>query len=108
MLLCAGCLVGGAYLFHLTDRRPLGDLRVLSARMLAISAVSLLAWIFPIGTAILKRGYDTVAPIAIAFGLLMLFFRLTPRDAGLLLGASLLSLIGIALGSFVVAFAFNL
>ncbi|MBL9121569.1 MAG: hypothetical protein JNL80_16805 [Phycisphaerae bacterium] len=105
MLLCGGCLVAGAALVQLVDRRPLGDLRSLAAQMLMISAFSLLTRIFPIGIEILKKGYDVLAPIGVAWVLVLAVFRLSPRDAGMVIGAAILSLIVLAFGSTIVWFA---
>lgn len=105
MLLCGGCLVAGAALFHIVDRRPLGDLSALAARMVMISAVALLSRVFPIDVAFVKQSYDIVAPVALAWVLTFAIFRLTPRDAGLVIGAAILSLIVLGFGSTIVSFA---
>lgn len=105
MLLCGGCLVAGAALFHIVDRRPLGDMRALAARMLMISAVALLSRVFPIDIPFLKQSYDILAPIAIAWVMAFAMFRLAPRDAGIVIGGAILSLIVLSFGSTIVSFA---
>lgn len=105
MLLCGGCLVAGAALFHMVDRRPLGDLRALAARMLMISSVALLSRVFPIDIAFLKQTYDVIAPIAVAWAMILALFRLNPRDAATVVGAAILSLIILGFGSTIVSFA---
>ncbi len=104
MPLGATCLIAGAYLFHIVDRRPLGDLRVLSSRMLMVASLVLLVRIFPIGIPFLKQTYDVLVPIAAAWLLLMPTFRLPPRDAGLVVGAAILTLVMIGFGSSIVSF----
>jgi len=105
MPLAAVCLAGGAWLFQLVERRPLGDVRGLSARMLMIACVALIVRILPIDMAFLKQSYDVLAPVAAAWLLLMAVFRLTPRDAGVLLGAALLCMVLLGFGSTIVSFA---
>lgn len=105
MLLSGGCMVAGAALFHLVDGRPLGDLRALAARMLMISSVALLARVAPIDIVFLKQTYDVLAPVGVAWVLMILLFRLSPRDAGTVIGGGILSLIVLGFGSTIVSFA---
>jgi hypothetical protein len=103
--LSAGCLVAGAYLFHLVDRRPLGDLRTLSARMLMIASLAVLVRMVPIPIAFLKQSFDVLAPVALGWLLLVPLFRLALRDAGLVVGAAILVLVVLGFGSTIVGFA---
>jgi hypothetical protein len=103
----SGCLVAGAYFLQLLDRRPVGDLRVLASRMLAITALALLATLLPIEHRLLKQIYDVAVPLLAIWGLMMLFFRLKPRDAGVILFGGLLGLTVLSLGSWIVSFAVN-
>lgn len=105
MLLSGGCLVAGAAIVQLVERGPLGDLQALSARMLMISAASILVRAVPIPIAFLKQTHDVLAPLAVAWLLVLLVFRLSPRDAGMVIGAAILSLLVLAFGSTIVSFA---
>jgi hypothetical protein len=105
MLLSGGCLVAGAAIVQLVERGPLGDMQALSARMLMISAASILVRAVPIPIAFLKQTHDVLAPLAVAWLLVLLVFRLSPRDAGMVIGAAILSLLVLAFGSQVVSFA---
>lgn len=105
ILVAGGCLVAGAYFLHLLDRRPVGDLRALASRMIAISAISLLAMMFPIDILFLKRLFDALVPLAIAWALLIPFFRVSLRDAGVIMLGALMSLTVLAFGSMIVNFA---
>jgi hypothetical protein len=105
MLLSGGCLVAGAAIVQLVERGPLGDLQALSARMLMISAASILVRAVPVPIAFLKQTHDVLAPLAVAWLLVLLVFRLSPRDAGMVIGAAILSLLVLAFGSTIVSFA---
>ncbi|MDZ4831378.1 MAG: hypothetical protein SGJ09_14420 [Phycisphaerae bacterium] len=105
IIVAGGCLVAGAYFLHFLDRRPVGDLRALASRMIAISAVSLLAMMFPIDILFLKRMFDALVPLAIAWALLIPFFRVSMRDAGVIMLGALMSLTVLAFGSMIVNFA---
>ncbi|MBL9150529.1 MAG: hypothetical protein JNM94_17720 [Phycisphaerae bacterium] len=101
----SSCLVAGAYFLQLLDRRPVGDLRVLASRMLAITALALLATLLPIEHRLLKQIYDVLVPLVAIWALMMLFFRVKPRDAGIILFGGLVALTILSLGSQIVAFA---
>ncbi len=105
MLLSGGCLVAGAAIVQLVERGPLGDLQALTARMLMISSAAILTRAVPIPIAFLKQSYDVLAPLAVAWLLVIIVFRLSPRDAGMVIGATILSLLVLAFGSQVVSFA---
>lgn len=105
MLLCGGSLVAGAAAVQMIDRRPIGDLRALAARMLLISSIGLLSRVMPIDIHFLKMVYNILAPVAIAWLGVVLLFRAPPRDAGMVIGAAILALILLAFGSTIVQFA---
>lgn len=105
VLVGGGCLVAGAAIFATIERRRLGDMRVLVARAAAIAALALLLRMIPIDLALAKRVLDGVGPIVAAWALSILFFRLTPRESGMLIGGALVSLVLVAFGSAVIGFA---
>jgi hypothetical protein len=105
MLLSGGCLVAGAAIVQLVERGPLGDLQALASRMLMISSAAILARAVPIPIAFLKQSYDILAPLAVAWLLVLIIFRIPPRDAGMVIGAAILSLLVLAFGSTIVSFA---
>ncbi|MFO0827590.1 MAG: hypothetical protein U0572_05510 [Phycisphaerales bacterium] len=101
----SGCLVAGAYFLHFLDRRQVGDIRALAARMVAITSLSLLVMLVPIDILVLKRFYDALVPLAAAWILMMIFFRISPRDSGVILLGSLVAITVLAFGSMIVGFA---
>lgn len=105
LLVGGGCLVAGAAIFATIERRRLGDMRVLVARAAAIAALALLVRMIPIDVALAKRIVDAAGPILAAWALSILFFRLTPRESGMLIGGALVSLVLVAFGSAVIGFA---
>ena len=105
IVVASGCLVAGAYFLHLLDRRPVGDLRAIASRMLAIAAISILVMLFPIEYSFVKKSFDVIVPIAVGWALLIPFFRVSIRDAGVILIGSLMSITVLALGSVIVNFA---
>jgi hypothetical protein len=106
MILCGGSLVAGAAIAQTVEKRPLGDLRSLGAVMLMVAALSLLVRITPIGIhPLFKQGFDLLAPIGIAWLLVVALFRVPFRDAGMVIGAAILSLVVLAFGSTIVSFA---
>lgn len=100
-----GCLVAGAYFLHFLDRRPVGDLRALASRMLAVAALALLVTLLPFDSRWLKQGYDVLVPVAAAWALMLLFFRLSPRDSAVVVLGAFISLTVLALGSWIVSLA---
>lgn len=105
ILLGGGCLVAGAYFFSLVESRRLGDLRVLLCRCVAIAAIALLGQLIPVEVRFVKQLLDVAVPLALAWALIMPFFRLSPREAGVLLGGGLVAMVVLAFGSAVVGFA---
>ena len=105
IVLCAGSLFSGAAVVQMVDKKPLGDLGSLAAQMLMISSISMLARILPFGIEFIKKAYDVLVPIGVAWVLVLVIFRRTPRDAGFVIGAAILSLIVLAFGSSIVSFA---
>lgn len=103
----AGCLLSGAYFLHLLERRPLGDLRVLGARMLAVVALAILARMLPMPEAITaaKPFYDSLVPLGVMWALMIPTFRLSMRESGIIIGAAMLTLIVLKFGSVIMAFA---
>lgn len=94
-----------AALFHMVDRRPLGDLRALASADAHDQFGRALSRVFPIDIAFLKQTYDVIAPIAVAWAMILALFRLNLRDAATVLGAAILSLIILGFGSTIVSFA---
>lgn len=107
ILVGAGCLTAGAYFLHLLERRPLGDLRVLGARMLAIVALSLLIKMVAIPEVVgwSKPFFDALAPLAVMWLLMIPTFRLSMRESGIVVGAAMLTMIVVKFGSAIMTFA---
>ena len=100
--LCAmGALVAGSWLFG----RPLGDVGLGAARMLGIIIAAFCVRFLPVQDKVLSFAAEAAAALAVFFLLTMFFFRLRPRDAGTLLGLTLLACIVLYVGAKLMAWA---
>jgi hypothetical protein len=105
MAIGTACLVTGLLIVVFLDGRPTGDMRVVAMRCAMIAATALLARAIPFPWEFLKATWDVAGPLAIAFLLLMLVFRLKAKDATTALGASLIVLVILSVASMLVGFA---
>jgi hypothetical protein len=96
------CGFGGLAFTAYYHHRPIGEIPIAAARLLAICVVARLAGFIDLGPFILEFVLEVIAAIAIAFVLSMLFFRLKPREAGLFVGVTTCSFIGLYLISHLV------
>lgn len=101
----AAALLGGVLLPAVLRRWSSGDLATLLARIVAIAAIAQLALLIPLAPPWLERVLELATQAALVFIGALLCFRLTLRDASIVLGATVGVLAGVQLAARAVVWA---
>lgn len=86
-------------------QRPIGDGIALLARCAAIAAIGMLAWLVPVEVRFLKQMVNVMGPPLTAGALAMPVFKLDVRDAGLVVGFTVLGVTLLTLFALVIVWA---
>lgn len=85
VLIWCGCGITALFALSWLHARPLGPAGIIGWRMLASSALCLLAGFMSIDTPVLETALPTALQILIGFAGVSVFFRLRPREAALMI-----------------------
>ncbi len=89
MVIWTACGIGGLYCFARLQERPMGRWKLAAMRVAGIVFTMRLATLLDV-TRVLEWPLEAILQIAIATSLSILFFRLKPRDAGMLIVIAIL------------------